>query len=96
MDDRLPFERGRVPPRFRLRTVTVSPGQPYPFEPAEWEDALVVVKRGELWLETRAGERWHFRAGDVLWLADLPLRALENPGPADTLLLAVSRRRPCP
>lgn len=96
MDDRLPFEQRRVTPRFRLRTVTVSPGQPHPFEPAEWEDALVLVKRGELWLITCSGERWHFRAGDVLWLAELPLKALENPGPADTLLLAVSRRRRCP
>jgi hypothetical protein len=96
MDDGLPFEHGRVTPRFRLRTVTVSPGRPHPFDPAEWEDALVLVKRGELWLQTCSGERWRFRAGDVLWLADLPLKALENPGPADTLLLAVSRRRRCP
>jgi hypothetical protein len=96
MDSGLPFEHGRVTPRFRLRTVTVSPGRPRPFEAAEWEDALVLVKRGELWLETLAGERWQFRAGDVLCLADLPLKALENPGPADTLLLAVSRRRRCP
>jgi quercetin dioxygenase-like cupin family protein len=94
MDDGLPFAHGRVAPRFELRTVTVTPGPPQPFEPADWADALVLVKRGELWLETRSGERWRFREGDVLWLADLPLRALENPGPGDTLLLAVSRRHP--
>ena len=95
MDDGLPFEHGRVTPRFRVRAVTVSAGRSHPFEPAEWEDALVLVKRGELWLETRAGERWRFCAGDILALADLPLKALQNPGPADTLLLAVSRRRRC-
>ena len=41
-------------------TVTVSPGRAHPFDPAEWEDALVLVKRGELWLETCSGERWRY------------------------------------
>jgi hypothetical protein len=93
VQDGLPFRRGSVPPGFRRRTVLLAAGGRRPYESTEWAGALVVIERGELELETCAGQRWRFREGDVLCLADLPLAALESPGPADTLLVAVSRRR---
>jgi hypothetical protein len=72
--------------------VTIAPGAAIAYEPAEWEDALVVVERGELELEGRCGARRCFSRGDVLWLAGLPLLHLRNPGPEPTLIAAVSRR----
>jgi hypothetical protein len=39
-----------------------------------------------------SGERRCLERGDVFWLANLPLRALHNPGDGPALLLAVSRR----
>jgi hypothetical protein len=85
--------RGRsLPPPFLLREVSVAPGRELPFDEAEWRDALVVVERGEIELECLGGSRQRFVRGDVLWLAGLPLRALENPGRKPALLVAVSRR----
>jgi hypothetical protein len=78
--------------RFVRRQVVVDPGDRRPYEQAEWDDALVIVKRGEIDLECRAGGRMRFIAGDMLWLTGLPLRALRNPGAEPAVLVAVSRR----
>ena len=81
----------QVPPCFAARRVVVAPGVARPYEEAEWVDAVVVVERGEIELECTRGGRRRFRAGDVLWLVGLPLRALHCCGNCPAVLLAVSR-----
>lgn len=86
---------GRKPSRsFRTTVVTLAPGCSRPYREAEWADALVVVEVGEIELECGEGGRRRFRAGDLLCLTGLPLRALHNPGPGPAVLVSVTRRRP--
>jgi len=59
-----------------VREVTILPGVPHPYVGAEWAGALVVVERGVLAIESRAGERYRFGTGETLWLSGLPLVAL--------------------
>jgi len=82
----------RLPASFEVRVVTVAAGGERPYDEAEWQDALVVVERGEIELECLGGSRHRFRRGDVLWLMGLPLRVLRNRGLVPTVLTAVSRR----
>jgi hypothetical protein len=77
---------------FALRVVTVAPGGVRPYADAEWRDAIVVVERGEIELETLGHVRWRFERGDMLWLSGLPLHALHNRGREPARLVAVSRR----
>jgi hypothetical protein len=77
---------------FVLRAVAVAPGSQRAYCEDEWRDALVVVKRGEIELESVSGTSHRFTRGDLLWLTGLPLRALHNRGSEPTLLVAVSRR----
>jgi hypothetical protein len=77
---------------FTRRELVLDPGDRHAYDEAEWRDALVVVKRGELDVECRAGGRMRFVAGDMLWLTGLPLRALKNEGPEPVVLVSVSRR----
>ena len=86
MDDRL------LPAAFARRETVLSPGDRRVYDEAEWDDALVIVKRGELDIECTAGGRMRFVAGDMLWLTGLPLRALENAGAEPAVLVSVSRR----
>src|SRR5687767_64562 len=89
--ERLPFH-GRPPPEgFRRRVTIVPPGGAMAYEAADWAGALVVVESGEIDLEGVSGSRCRFVAGDVLWLAGLPLRSLRNRGQADAVIAAVSR-----
>jgi quercetin dioxygenase-like cupin family protein len=81
-----------LPAAFRLHVVAVAPGGTRPYEAAEWADALVVVERGEIELETVGDGTRRYARGDVLWLAGLPLRALRNRGGEAAVLVAVSRR----
>ena len=78
--------------RFARRQVVLDPGDRRPYSQHEWDDALVIVKRGEVDLECRSGGRMRFIAGDMLWLTGLPLRALRNPGQEPAVLVAISRR----
>jgi hypothetical protein len=78
--------------RFERRVVVVAPGRPRPYDAAEWRDAIVVVERGEIEVEGRAGGRARFGAGAVVWLEGLPLRALHSRGGEPVVLVAVSRR----
>jgi quercetin dioxygenase-like cupin family protein len=89
---RLSFLGQPLPPAFRLRVVAVAPGAERPYEPAEWKDAMVVVERGEIELETVRDGRRRYERGDVLWLTGLPLRALRNRGGEPAVLVAVTRR----
>ena len=76
---------------FDVRAVGVEPGGHRIYNEAEWGDAIVVVASGEIDLECVGGARRQFVCGDLLWLADLPLRAIHNRGQDPVLLLAVSR-----
>jgi hypothetical protein len=80
------------PRPFTRREVVLEPGDRRAYDAAEWHDALVVVKRGELDIECQAGGRMRFVAGDMLWFTGLPLRAFKNGGPEPVVLVAVSRR----
>lgn len=91
-DDELPFLDGPAPPSFRRRRVTVDEGRPHVFHAAEWRDELVVVEHGRLHLECHNGGFRRFDEGAVVCLDGLALRALHNPGPGPTVLVAVSRR----
>jgi quercetin dioxygenase-like cupin family protein len=81
-----------APLGFEVRAVGVEPGGHRIYHAAEWGDAIVVVESGEIELECVGGTRRRFRRGDLLWLADLPLRALHNTGQDPVLLVTVSRR----
>lgn len=81
-----------LPPAFRRRVVSIEPRGEVPYVAADWDDALVVVERGELEVEGRCGGRRRFVRGDVLWLAGLPLTLLRNPGAEPAVIAAVSRR----
>ncbi|MEA2444880.1 MAG: hypothetical protein QOJ12_2172 [Thermoleophilales bacterium] len=90
--ERLCFVGRRISPAFQLRLITVAPGAERPYDADEWRGALVVVEVGEIELESLCGRRWQFGAGDVLWLADLPLHALHNPGSEPAVIAAVTKR----
>jgi hypothetical protein len=90
--DRLSHLARPLPAGFERREVAVAPGCERAYEEAEWRDALVLVERGEIELESLSGVCRSFRRGDVLWLVGLGLRALHNRGLEPALLFAVSRR----
>lgn len=94
--DPLPFVDGPVSPAFRRQVVTLEPGEALAYVEADWRGALVVVERGDLELECRAGGRRRFGSRDVLWLDGLGLARLRNPGHDLTVLVAVRRRDPPP
>jgi hypothetical protein len=91
--DGLSFLEGRLPDAFELRLMAVSPGRELAFEEAEWRDALVVVERGEIELESAGGDGRRFERGAVLCLCGLRLQGLRNRGREPVLLSVVSRRR---
>ena len=78
---------------FELRVIAVAPRSERAYDSAEWRDALVVVGRGAIELESWAGSRHHFGRGEALWLSGLPLRAVLNRGDEPAVLIAVTRRR---
>jgi hypothetical protein len=71
--------------------VAVPPGRSRPYREAEWRDALVLVERGEIELESRAGAFAKFGEGDLLSFTGLPLRSLRNRGRKPALLVALTR-----
>ena len=77
--------------KFQRRIVRLDIGCSRPYNSAEWDDALVIVTAGVIELEGLSGRRWRFPRGAILWLADLPLHALHNPGREAAELTAVSR-----
>src|SRR3954454_3694447 len=78
--------------RFQRRIVRIDVGCSRPYDESEWDDALVIVTAGVVELEGRSGRRWRFPEGAMLWLTDLPVRALHNPGDEIAVLTAVSRQ----
>jgi hypothetical protein len=81
---------------FQYRLVAVPPGDERPYDAAEWRGALVIVQRGAIELLGARGDSRTFTRGDLLWLADVPLRALGNPGLEPAVLLAVARGNTLP
>ena len=80
-------------PRWVNRTsVTIGPGDVRQYDEDEWRDALVIVETGEVVLECTRGGFTTFRAGDVMWLSDIPLRRMHNYGVEPTVIVAVSRQ----
>jgi hypothetical protein len=76
---------------FHRRVVRLEGGSSRPYDESEWGDALVIVTSGVIELEGLSGRRWCFPRGAMLWLTDLPLRAIHNPGEEAAELTAVSR-----
>jgi quercetin dioxygenase-like cupin family protein len=86
-------ERG--PRGFTQRVVALAPGQSCGYVDADWAGAIVLLARGQVELEAESGARRLFHRGDLLWLTNLPLRALHNPGPDGAVLVAISRAGGC-
>jgi hypothetical protein len=76
---------------FERRLLTIAPGASRVPGDADWPRAIVLVTQGEVELEAASGTRARFGSGDLLWLHDVPLRALHNHGPGDVVLLGVFR-----
>jgi|GEM_PF-1176009 len=83
-----------LPASFRRRVVTIGPHRHRRYDESEWRDAIVVVGRGRVDVFCSDQSVLRFAEGDVLCLAGLPVRVLSNPGPDDTVLVAIRRRRP--
>lgn len=90
-EDALPLPTGPPGPRFRRRVVTILPRTSIPFVAADWADAIVTIESGEIDLCCTRGGRRRFTQGAVLFLEGLSLRELQNPGPRDVVLVALSR-----
>ena len=80
------------PPGFEVRAVAMEAGITRIYNEAEWRDALVLVARGEIELESLRGESCRFGRGSILCLVGLQLRAIRSRGLEPTVLVAVSRR----
>jgi hypothetical protein len=74
-----------------LRVFVIAPGRTQNFDPAAWGDAVVVVERGQVVLESLDGRRVRCERGFVGFLAGLPLRAVHNERQDLALISAVSR-----
>ena len=81
-----------VAAQFDIRTVAVDPGETLAYDEAEWRDALVLVRQGEIVLQTVSGRSCFFQQGDTLWLEGLPLAGLHNRGREPAVLVATSRQ----
>jgi hypothetical protein len=77
----MPFER---------RLIRLRPGCERPYDSSEWEDELVVVVCGTIELEGLSGRRWRFGKGSIVWLTDLPLRAV-HACDETAVLMAIAR-----
>jgi hypothetical protein len=82
---------GPLPAGFSRRVLRVAPGLELGLEPGCLPNALVVVERGELELECRAGACRRFGRGSMIPIALLPVSCLRSVGPDPLTLVAVSR-----
>ena len=80
-----------VPPRFAVREVVVEPGERLAYVASDWLDSIVTISSGAIDLASPGGVCASFLAGDILWLAGLPVSALVNRGANPAVLVAVSR-----
>jgi hypothetical protein len=90
-DDHAPIPT-RPGSTFRRRAVKIPAQGTVPFVAEEWDDALVLVKRGSVDLCCARGGRRRFTEGAILFFDGLGLIALHNPGVDEVELVALSRR----
>lgn len=76
---------------YRAREVRIQARGERRYCADDWRDALVIVQDGVLELVSVGGARRTFGLGSILFLANLRLRSLRNPGAVPTLLSAVTR-----
>jgi hypothetical protein len=91
--ERLDLLGRALPSSFAVRVCILEPGD-RPYDAAECRNALVEVDRGEVDLEFCSGKAVRVRAGAVLWLCGLGLRALDNRGHVPVVLVALFGGRP--
>jgi hypothetical protein len=84
--------RGPLTEGFSRRVFRVAPGFELGMEASRLDDAIVVVVRGELELECRAGTTRRFGRGSMIPIARLPAARLRSVGPGPLVVVAVSRR----
>lgn len=83
---------GTCPPKsFRLRTVTLQPGETVGYQAADWVDTLVVVEVGALEVECRSGACASFAEGAILVFTELEPSSIRNGGNGPVVLSALSR-----
>ena len=82
--------RGPLPAGFARRVFQVGPGLELGFVPG-LTNAIVVVERGELELEFRAGTCRRFGRGSMIPVARLPIAHLRCVSTEPLILVAVSR-----
>jgi hypothetical protein len=58
----------------------IAPGEELPCPPQGWPAGLIEIARGEVELVCRGGTRVRFRAGELVWLRGIGLRAVRNVG----------------
>ena len=80
---------GRIAVSIRILDV----GAETAYRPDDWKDSIIEIEAGAVEIETRDGEAVEFRAGDVFWLAGLPVLALHNRGDVPAVLVTATRRR---
>jgi hypothetical protein len=83
--------RRPLPRGFSRRVLRVAPGLELGLEPGDLPDTIVVVERGELELECRAGTCRRFGPGSMIPIARLPVAHLRSVGCGPLVLVAVSR-----
>lgn len=89
--DQFSFLGACLPESFRLRTLTVPPGESIDYRPVDWVDTLVVVEVGELEVECRSGTCTSFQEGAILSFTQLEPCLLRNNGKGALVLSAISR-----
>ena len=82
---------GPLPEAFARSVVTIPVGGSLPCAGLLWGDALVIVGRGVLEVETWDGSRSRFSTGAVLAVPELPAGLLHNSGTEPVHLVAVRR-----
>ena len=92
-----PLFRREIRRGFQVRDIAIPAGCRLAYDPAQWQDAMVVVRHGRLELECLDGRRRVFGPGDMLPFVGLGLRTIHNAGIGALTLIAVARRpRPLP
>ena len=84
--------RPSLPTTMERWRVVIAPGHAVESHESNWVGALVLVERGTLRVECRAGGAESFGGGSIVALAWLPLHRLCCVGDEEVRLLAVRRR----
>ena len=82
---------GSLPEGFARSVVTIGVGGSVSCSDVIWGDALVIVGRGALEVETSDGSRTRFGTGAVLAVTELPASRLHQSGREPVQLIAVRR-----